>query len=185
MKRIIVALSMLLAGCSVGHYNIDGAAMNHAKMVFIGIPVIAGSQGTTTPISATTSLTNKHVAEPMMKTVLKHHRSCDVALIEQDNRDEDISVSFKRANKGETVNIFGYSARSGMPVSSVGKVKGFRIVDGCMVGYTDAGSVQGMSGGPVLNSKGDIVGIFFAMDTKSGLSYFVPYQEFKSMIKGD
>lgn len=182
MKRLIVALSILLAGCSTGHYEVDSAAMNHSKMVFIGIPLIAGSQGTTTPITAGLSLTNKHVAAPLMKTVVAQHRSCDLAVIEQDNADEVTSVNFNPAKKGDNIQIFGYSARSTMPVSSAGKVLGFRIINGCLVGVTDAGSVQGMSGGPVINSRGEIVGIFFGFSSEKNVSYFVPYQEFKSIL---
>jgi len=182
MKKFIVALSILLAGCSTGHYEVDSAAMNHSKLAFIGIPLIAGSQGTTTPITAGLSLTNKHVAGPLMKTVVASHRQCDLAVISQDNSGESLPVKFDAAQKGESIQIFGYSARSSMPVSSSGKVTGFQIISGCLVGVTDAGSVQGMSGGPVINGRGEIVGIFFGFNAKKNVSYFVPYQEFKSTL---
>jgi len=182
MKKFIVATVFALTGCATGHYEVDSAAMDHAKMAFIGIPLIAGEQGTTTPITAGLSLTNKHVAAPTLKKVVAQHRSCDLAVIAQDNAGDKMPAGFDVAQKGERVRLYGYSARSTMPVSSVGTVKGFRMIKGCLVGYTDAGSVQGMSGGPVLNDSGKIVGIFFGLDTKREISYFVPYQEFKQLL---
>lgn len=182
MKKIIVALSMALAGCSTGHYEFDRAAMTHSRITIVGVPYVASVTGTTTPVTNTTSLTARHVAQLPFKTMLAAHKQCDVALIKQRNNGRELP-KFANARTGDKVHVYGFSARSNFPVSSTGVIKGFAKVGRCYVGYTDAGSVQGMSGGPVINERGEVVGIFYGLNQEKGLSYFVPYQVFKQLLE--
>lgn len=184
MKISIVLAAALLAGCSTGHYEVDSKAMDKTKLAFVGIPTVLGIgySGTTTPVTATTSLTNKHVAYPTFKKVLKTHKTCDIALIAQNNKGESVPVKIGYPKQGETIRMYGYSARTTLPVSSVGKVIGFAYDDHCLVGITDAGSVQGMSGGGVFNEKGELVGIFYKLALDVARSYFIVSNEFNSIL---
>ncbi|QDH49610.1 protease [Pantoea phage Kyle] len=181
MKKAIALLSLALAGCSTGHYEFDRNAMTHSRLTVVGVPYVASIVGTTTPVTNSTSLTAAHVADLPFKKVIAKHKHCDVALIRERNNGR-VLPEFANAQTGDKVSIYGFSSRSNLPVSSKGTILGFRKVGKCYVGYTDAGSVQGMSGGPVMNERGELVGIFYGLNPEQGLSYFVPYQVLKSIM---
>jgi hypothetical protein len=159
MKKMLYTCSaaLTLSACtySTGHYEIDSDAMNHTKMSYLGIPTILGIgwQGTTTPITKELSLTNKHVAHPLLKTIVAEDEKCDVALIKQDNLSENVPVKFALMDYGKDYTLYGYSSITGLPVSSQGYVKGEGMFKGCHVFRVTAGSVKGMSGGGVFNDK--------------------------------
>lgn len=184
MKLLILTAALALTGCSVGSSQWDSKAMDHTKVAFIGIPGMfgLGFTGTTTPITPTTSLTNKHVAYPTLRRIIDTHPHCDLALIKQDNSGEKLPPRLDYALPGISVTLYGYSGRTLLPVSGRGKVDGFEMYKGCKVAYTHAGSVQGMSGGAVFNDQGGLVGIIFGADILKGRTYFIPRQSFKPLI---
>lgn len=184
MKKLILIAALALAGCSSGHYEWDSKTLDHSKLNFIGIPTVLGLgfTGSSTPITESLSLTNKHVAYPMFKTVVNTSERCDVALIAQSNKGEKIS-QWAQLDIGDKVTFYGYSGFTAMPVSSSGKVVTFkRNENGCNMAYTTAGGVGGMSGGAVVNEAGKLVGIVKGVEVGSGLTIVIPYQAFSEIM---
>ncbi|WP_376766085.1 trypsin-like peptidase domain-containing protein [Acerihabitans arboris] len=176
----------LLTGCSaVGHYNVDKTASNKADFHFIGIPVLAGAVGSSFPLTENYSLTAGHVAKLMMVRVKAYNPICDVAIIYHDNKGRALP-KLESAVKGERLNLYGYNAYTTLPTSSTGTLQAFGWWDkpgtSCRMGLTDAGGIQGMSGGPVYVADGAIVGVFTATHPKRNQSIFVPYQNIAGWV---
>lgn len=176
---------LVLSGCSVGHSQWDSRAMDHTKVAFIGIPTALGLgfTGSTTPVTREYSMTNKHVAYPTLRRIVRTHPACDLALIRQDNAGEKLPTRIAYAPIGRPVTLYGYSGRTMLPTSGRGTVQGVGMRDGCMVGWTDAGSVQGMSGGAVIDDTGALVGITFGADILKGRTYFIMQPAMLEILK--
>lgn len=172
---LVLAVLASLTGCSVGSSEWDRRAMDHTKVAFVGVPTVLGIgfTGTTTPITEGYSFTNKHVAYPTLRRIERTHPDCDLALIRQDNTGEKLPPRIGYAPIGKAITLYGYSGRTMLPVSGRGTVKGVAMKDGCMIGWTDAGSVQGMSGGAVMDDSGALVGIIYGGNIFNGFTYFV------------
>lgn len=186
MKLIFLTLVSLLTGCSaVGHYNVDKTASQKADFHFIGIPVLAGAIGSSFPLTENYSLTAGHVAKLMMVRVKAYNPVCDVAIIYHDNKGRSLP-KLESAVQGERVNLYGYNAYTTLPTSSTGTLQAFGWWDkpgtSCRMGLTDAGGIQGMSGGPVYVADGAIVGVFTATHPKRNQSIFVPYQNIAEWV---
>lgn len=184
MKKLILIAALALAGCSHGDYNVDSQTLDYAKLNFVGIPTVLGigMTGSSTPISETLSVTNKHVAYPLMKTIVKKSNRCDVAVIAQNNKGEKVH-QWAQLDMNESVTFYGYSGFTTLPVSSTGKVVNFkRTSDGCIVALTTAGGVGGMSGGAVVNKDGKLVGIVKGLEIGSGFTVVIPYQSFAELM---
>lgn len=177
MKRLMPLVALLLCGCSFGHSEWDSKAKEYANMNFIGVPSILGLgvTGSSTPVTENLSVTNKHVAYPLMKQISKKSVSCDAAIISQDNKGE-VLRPWANMKQGDYITIYGYSAMTLMPVSSKGKVVRFSYDGGCFSALTTAGAVSGMSGGAVVNDKGQLVGILRGGEYKSGMTVVIPFQ---------
>lgn len=199
MNKLIVFLLIFMSttGCSSGHYMTDFDAKKHSSMVFVGIPTVLGfgALGSTTPISPTLSLTNKHVARWMIHGIIAEHPDCDIALIRQDNPGFN-SIEFDYAKIGLSIINYGYSALTALPSSSDGEITAYSLYlssdnnERCTVGVMTNGVVAGMSGGPVEDKVGDVVGVnvaygqFVDLKTKEkhDASFFIPYQNFKDWL---
>lgn len=197
LKFYLLLLLCLVTGCSQGHYKTDFEATEHSSMVFVGIPTIlgAGMTGSTIPVSKTMSLTNKHVARYMVVSVVSKHPHCDLVLIKQNNPNFK-PLNYRNANIGDKVFSYGYSGLTALPVSSEGNVitsVKYESTDNdsqCVVGAMTNGLVQGMSGGPVIDSKGNLVGVNVAYgkikDYKTNkltdAQFFIPYMHFKDWL---
>jgi len=175
MKRIAAIIAALsVSACSVGSVSFDDLALDHTKRQSIGIPVIAGAVGTSTPITPHTSITALHVARLMAPDrIVRAFEKCDIAFIAEDNSDIPADLFPQMANPNfKQVRMYGYSARSAQAVSGEGPVIGIGRYNGCQVYRSKAGAVQGMSGGAVFQEN-MLVGIVIAINIKSGESYFV------------
>lgn len=195
MPRLLFALVVLIApfsltGCVVmsGTSSTDFAATKQADMVYLGLPaplnwLVAGIQGTTFPITNGLSLTAAHVAQPLLKTIVAQHPTCDIAVIEDDNEGKTLH-KLAYAQVGRNVTLYGYSAINSLPKSSRGKIDGFVRRDGCYYGViTGAGAVSGMSGGPVMDSlTGETVGIITNVVLGKGAVVFVAVQDFTNVL---
>ncbi len=164
MRKLIIAASVLLAGCSVGSVKYDDTTEVYASRQSAGIPYLAGLTGTATAISPHLSLTARHVADAMIPAdhVLAWHKKCDVAVIAGDNRAQGTFPAFAKPERGPA-KFYGFSANSRQPVSGEGTILGVTKYKGCLVYRADAGGMQGMSGGPVVQD-GRVVGIIVGID---------------------
>lgn len=183
MKKLILIAALALAGCSHGSYKWDSETLEYAKLNFIGVPSIigVGMTGSSTPVTESLSVTNKHVAYPLLKTIVDKSKNCDVALIAQNNKGEKLH-QWAQLDIGDEVTFYGYSGFTVLPVSSTGKVVKFSSDGGCRVALTTAGGVGGMSGGAVVNKEGKLVGIVRGLNIGSGLTVVIPYQSFDEIM---
>lgn len=189
MKKIILVLCILATGCSAGNaLQYDKNAYNNTDLTFTGIPTILGLgvQGTTFPISKHYSLTAKHVAKYSLSKVVAYNENCDLAIIYKENKIENYPM-FSYAHKDEKVTNYGYSFLFDLPVSSSGITKNNTWLTNeynkkCLVYTSTAGVRSGMSGGPVYNSKKEIIGVNIAYDPKKNITYFIPVQQFYNWL---
>lgn len=175
MKRIAALIAALsVSACSVGSVTFDDLALDHTKRQSVGVPVIAGAVGTSTPITPHLSITALHVARLMApERITRAFEKCDIAFIAEDNTDIAPELFPAMANpQFKTVRMYGYSARSAQAVSGEGPVIGIGRYNGCQVYRSKAGAVQGMSGGAVFQDN-NLVGIVVAINIKTAESYFV------------
>lgn len=193
LATLALAMSTLV-GCaqSSGHYEVSREAANKADITFIGIPTALGlgETGTTFPVSETMSLTAKHVHT--MGSTVAEHPDCDVKLIRHNNKGR-VLPTFANVNLGDSVSFYGYNARNALPVESTGTVqKNYTaenssvMTDKCIITTSTAGGVQGMSGGPVYDKAGHVIGVMIAVNTGSSENFntvFVPYVQIQKFLQ--
>jgi len=171
-------------------------------MTVTGIPTIlgAGALGTTIPLTPNYSLTAAHVAKLSLYEVKSWHPECDLAVIYHKNVGLKQEPRFRNGKIGDKVNMYGYSFISALPMASSGvNLINTGLVNEwnkkpCVVVATNAGVVQGMSGGAVYNASDDSIGGVIVgytdtvNDLKTGkpryrdVSLYVPYSRFKDWL---
>ncbi|ATZ12535.1 trypsin-like peptidase domain-containing protein [Erwinia amylovora] len=201
MRYPLCLLALLLGGCSVGDYHYSSEAHDRVDMTMTGIPTVLGlgTLGTTIPLTAEYSLTAAHVAKYSLYRVKAYHPDCDLAVVYHKNSPNP-QPKFRNGMIGDKINMYGYSFLSAMPVASSGtNLINTGLTDSwnkasCVVVATNAGVVQGMSGGAVYNASDDsiagvIVGYASSIkDKKTGknlykdVSLYVPYTRFKDWL---
>lgn len=201
MRIAICLLALCLAGCSVGKYQYSSEAEERVDMTVTGIPTVLGlgTLGTTIPLTPDYSLTAAHVAKFSMYKVKSYHPECDLAVVYHKNSHVP-PPHFRNGLIGDKVNLYGYSFISAMPVASSGTnlintgLKNAWNKVSCVVVASDAGVVQGMSGGAVYNASDDSIGGVIVgyskriNDNKSGktlykdVSLYIPYARFKDWL---
>jgi hypothetical protein len=124
------------------------------------LPYIFGGNGSGIPITDSISLTAAHVAKYDYSNVIAYHPTCDVALIEQNNQARK-KMRLGMIYSGEALTNHGYDM-SGKVV----KGEGIYVMDVIIATYPEcnyslntAPQMSGMSGGPVINSSGELVGV--------------------------
>lgn len=201
MRLAICLLALLVSGCSVGKYEYSSEAEKRVDMTVTGIPTVlgVGTLGTTIPLTSQYSLTAAHVAKYSLYRVKSRHPECDLAVVYHNNGNIP-APQFRNGHMGDKINLYGYSFISAMPVASTGT----NLVNtglnnsynklSCVVVASDAGVVQGMSGGAVYNASDDSIGGVIVgysrriNDIKTGktlyknVSLYVPYARFKEWL---
>ncbi|WP_455820319.1 hypothetical protein [Pseudomonas cerasi] len=201
MRLAICLLALFLGGCSVGSYQYSKEAHDRVDMTVTGIPTVLGlgTLGTTIPLTADYSLTAAHVAKFSLYRVKSYHPECDLAVVYHKNDNVPLP-HFRNGLIGDKVKFYGYSFISAMPVASNGTnlintgLKNTWNKVSCVVVASDAGVVQGMSGGAVYNASDDSIGGVIVgyskriNDMKTGktlykdVSLYVPYARFKDWL---
>lgn len=201
MRIALCLLALCLTGCSVGKYQYSSEAEQRVDMTVTGIPTVLGlgTLGTTIPLTPDYSLTAAHVAKFSMYKVKSYHPECDLAVVYHKNSNLQ-PPHFRNGLIGDKVNLYGYSFISALPVASSGTnlintgLKNSWNKVSCVVVASDAGVVQGMSGGAVYNASDDSIGGVIVgyskriNDIKSGktlyknVSLYIPYARFKEWL---
>lgn len=201
MRIALCLLALCLTGCSVGKYQYSSEAEERVDMTVTGIPTVLGlgTLGTTIPLTPDYSLTAAHVAKFSMYKVKSYHPECDLAVVYHKNSNLQ-PPHFRNGLIGDKVNLYGYSFISALPVASSGTnlintgLKNSWNKVSCVVVASDAGVVQGMSGGAVYNASDDSIGGVIVgyskriNDIKSGktlyknVSLYIPYARFKEWL---
>lgn len=211
MKTAIMRTSLLwpalaalaLSGCSVGHTEYSRTALQHVDMSVTGIPTVLGLGilGTTIPLTPEYSLTAAHVAKAAVQRVKAYHPYCDVAIIYHKNS-PDTLAKFRSSAVGERIKMYGYSFISAMPVESSGVNLARTAINNrwnkkpCMAMASDAGVVQGMSGGAVYNADQTISGVIVGYSHEianvrskkvilKDVSLYIPYGDFKRWLEAN
>ncbi|WP_075181897.1 trypsin-like peptidase domain-containing protein [Pantoea sp. 1.19] len=201
-KHFALALALLcLTGCSVGEYRYSQQAMHRVDMNFTGIPTLLGigTLGSSIPVTPEYSLTAAHVAKYSLQRVKAWHPDCDLAIIWHKN-DARTLATFRNGSIGDPITMYGYSFISAMPVESRGvNLAKTRINNrwnsrDCLAFATNAGAVQGMSGGAVYNADETIGGVIVGFsdeikNSRSGkvilkdVSLYIPYASFEAWLR--
>jgi S1-C subfamily serine protease len=110
--------------------------------------------------------------------VIKKDLSCDLLLLKNDNA----SKSFKLANSisiGEKIIIWGYP--NGLQAFIFGRVASFNEE----IIFLDSKVIKGMSGGAVINEKGELLGVFTGgVGEPDMLGIAINFPRIKKFLKG-
>ncbi len=170
-----LAIALTLTGCAHSNGQLHKVANDNAPAIdfeMTGIPLIYFGYGSSVPITEDLSLTAAHVAKLNYDRVIAYHPTCDIALVESDNRGQNFP-KMGLVYQDQPVTTYGVSA-TGDVISGYGHYRmdlnfvNYRYFKECPASIMDAPIQAGMSGGGTFNSRGDLVGIIAAMaDTKN------------------
>ncbi|WP_133406287.1 S1 family peptidase [Parashewanella tropica] len=168
---IVTLLAIGVTGCAHNNGKVT-RAKGHPRInfEFIGVPLLLQGHGSSVPISSRLSLTAAHVAKQNYARVVAIHPHCDFAIIRTKNKrftNFDLGLIYpgeKTVTYGR--DILGKTMKSEGVYHQDVKFVGSRYFDKCPASITDAPIQGGMSGGAVLNEKGELIGIIAAIADK-------------------
>ncbi|MDO6499886.1 serine protease [Photobacterium sanguinicancri] len=153
-----------LTQCIASNGKIEHTASHEANnMVIIGVPMLLGGFGSSVPINERYHITAKHVAQLSWDLDVIHHPYCDLSLVRSRTPQESIP-QWGLIYPDQAVSHQGHSLL-GTTIKGEGKYLQ-DVLDTnskCLYSLSDAPSMSGMSGGPVFNAQGQIVGITVAI----------------------
>lgn len=145
--------------------------------------------GSKFPFSPSYSLTNIHVIGDIQnyqqKFILNSH--CDAALIPEKNKEEDLPT-FQKSKLGEDVLMYGHPGARSEELEVKAKIIGYSILKdfnytkNCKLAVVNAKVYQGMSGGPVYNKQGEVIGMILGTSKTKTESYFIPMEEIADFL---
>lgn len=169
MLFFVFSLSFILSGCvtyggNPSHYTSVGEdKVNYNYLIFKGWGM--GTSGTSTPITTHYSLTTFRVANVTDQIQQYPSDVCGLTLIKKDNSKKTLPV-LASVKDGEPVTSYGFDYYTGKLKTSSGKTvklieaRGYmNSSENCIVYEATTGNDDAMSGGPVFNSKNELVGI--------------------------
>lgn len=163
-------LAMSLTGCFLVNGELTAVPEKNKptiKYLPIGIPFLLGGHGSSVPLTENLSLTAKHIATYTYNSVVAYHPDCDIAIIEQDNNEEDLTVlgniypekAVSTYGRGLTGNLLEGVGKYYLDVNFIDS----DLFENCPASVMDAPIQSGMSGGGVFNDSGELVGIISGM----------------------
>lgn len=138
------------------------------------------------------SLTVGHVKDSSSSiNFVSRHPNCDVALLNKNYPTKVMNPTFSNSRLGENVTLYGHAGGKNKETVVTGKIVKYITVTlgeyskDCKVAVVNTRVKKGMSGGPVYDNNGNIVGVIFAVNKNSdkNLSYFVPYESFSEWLE--
>ncbi|KDM92433.1 trypsin-like peptidase domain-containing protein [Photobacterium galatheae] len=155
-------LALGLVSCIMTNGDVSQAPAHAAnQQVVIGVPILLGGFGSAVPITPHLQVTAKHVARYSWNRDVIYHPLCDLALIRTDST---TVPTWGLIYPDQPVTHLGHSLL-GNSIQGQGKYLQ-DVMDTnsqCLYSLSDAPVMSGMSGGPVLNDAGEIVGITVAI----------------------
>nr|BCN22397.1 hypothetical protein [Vibrio mimicus] len=165
--------ALALSGCVSSNGPLQIVTHDKAPAInfeMTGIPLIYFGYGSSVPITENLSLTAAHVAKLNYDRVIAYHPTCDIALVESDNRGQNFP-NMGLVYQDQAVITYGVNG-SGDILTGRGHYRmdlnfvNYRYFKDCPASIMDAPVQAGMSGGGTFNSRGDLVGIIAAMADK-------------------
>ncbi|MGF1693025.1 S1 family peptidase [Photobacterium kagoshimensis] len=157
-------LAISLTQCIASNGSVEHTHSHEANnMVVIGVPMLLGGFGSSVPINEQYHITAKHVAQLSWDLDVIHHPYCDLSLVRSRTSAEAIP-QWGLIYPDQAVSHQGHSLL-GTTIKGEGKYLQ-DVLDTnskCLYSLSDAPSMSGMSGGPVFNAQGQIVGITVAI----------------------
>lgn len=159
---IMIATS--LTSCIATNGEVSHTANHEANnMVVIGVPMLFGGFGSSVPVNTQYHVTAKHVARLSWDLDVIHHPYCDLSLVRTNSHVNEVP-NWGLIYTDQAVTHQGHSL---LGTSIKGDGKYIQDVldtnSKCLYSLSDAPAMSGMSGGPVFNDKGEIVGITVAI----------------------
>ncbi len=157
-------LALSLTQCIASNGSVEHTRSHQANnMVVIGVPMLFGGFGSSVPINEQYQITAKHVAQLSWDLDVIHHPYCDLSLV-RSRTPADAIPQWGLIYPDQAVSHQGHSLL-GTTIKGEGKYLQ-DVLDTnskCLYSLSDAPSMSGMSGGPVFNAQGQIVGITVAI----------------------
>ncbi|QUJ67883.1 trypsin-like peptidase domain-containing protein [Photobacterium sp. GJ3] len=161
-QSLVVGLVIFLTSCITANGDVTQAPSHAAnRQVVIGVPVLLGGFGSAVPITPQLQVTAKHVARYAWNRDVIYHPLCDLALIRADSA---TIPTWGLIYPDQPVTHLGHSLL-GTSIQGQGKYLQ-DVIDTntkCLYSLSDAPVMSGMSGGPVFNQAGEVVGITVAI----------------------
>ncbi len=177
-----VCIAATVAGCVMSNGQISQTPSNNAnQLVVIGVPLLLGGFGSSVPVNDRYHITAKHVARLSWDLDVIHHPSCDLSLIRTSSSHVPrwglIFPDQKVTHEGHSL--------LGSSIKGEGKYLQ-DVIDtntDCLYSLSDAPVMSGMSGGPIFNEAGEIVGITVAIvHNPEDLSNLRPAERYSQFI---
>ncbi|MBV7261220.1 trypsin-like peptidase domain-containing protein [Photobacterium sp. WH24] len=180
--RPAILAGLILSGCVMTNGDVFDAPKNMAnQQVIIGVPILLGGFGSAVPVTPNLQVTAKHVARYSWNRDVIYHPLCDLALIRTDSAQVP---TWGLIFPDQPVVHQGHSLLGN---SIEGKGKYLQDVidtnNNCLYSLSDAPVMSGMSGGPVFNEAGEIVGITVAIvDNPEDLANLRPAARYSQFV---
>lgn len=175
-------IAATVTGCIMSNGQISQTLPNNAnQLVIIGIPILLGGFGSSVPVNEHYRITAKHVARLSWNLDVIHHPYCDLSLIRTSTKQVPdwglIYPDQKVTHEGHT--LLGSSIKGeGRYLQDV-----IDTNTNCLYSLSDAPVMSGMSGGPVINEAGEIVGITVAIVQNPGdLNNLRPAERYSQFV---
>lgn len=187
----VIVMSLILSACQ-SFQKVEQKSYLVKEQNAMSYTSLDKGLATQFPYNEKYSITVGHVKDfSNSVNFVSRHPNCDVALLNKGYSAENSNPTFSNSKLGENVTLYGHAGGKNKEEIVNGKIVQYITVTlgeyskDCKVAVVDARVKKGMSGGPVYNDDGKIVGVIFAVNKyqEKNLSYFIPYESFSEWIE--